>query len=86
MGSKFVSSFHLVALLLWYNWMGGISGALGCRFDPWPGTGGYGSGIGCGCGSDLNPGPDNSICHRSAKKEKKGSLLWLPSNETNRHP
>ena len=25
--------------LLWHNGIGGISAALGCRFNPWPGSG-----------------------------------------------
>ena len=44
---------------LWCSGIGGISGVLGCRFDPPPGTVGQGSCIatvGCSSGSDLIPG------------------------------
>ena len=37
--------FILSEFPLWPSGTGSISGALGCRFDPWPGTVGKGSGI-----------------------------------------
>ena len=62
--------------LLWYIRISGISGVLGCRFDPWPSTMGQGSSIVATveqvatavwiCSLALE-----YICCRVAKKEKR---------------
>ena len=35
---RVVNKNKLKEFLLWYNRIGGVSGALGCRFDPRPST------------------------------------------------
>ena len=73
--------------LLWCNGISSISGTLGCRFDPWPGTRGKDAALPqlwCRLQLQLgsDPWPGNSICLRVAKKvegeKKKRQKIGVP--------
>ena len=60
---------------LWHNGIGGISGALGCRFNSQASTVGKGSSFATAVvhvqlGFRSDPWPGSSMCCRTAKKEK----------------
>ena len=57
---------------MWCNGVGGVLGALGCRFDTWPGTVGLKIWH-CNCSLDLIPGwgTPNAMGRPKQKREKK---------------
>ena len=70
---------------LWHNGIGGISGALGCRPDPWPAQHSElriwhccSCSIGCNCSSDLIPSPGTPYAVGQPKKEKKKEPWMSP--------
>lgn len=62
--------------LLWHNGIGSFSGALGLRFDPWPGVVGLriwhcqSWSLGHDCGWDLSPGQGTPYAKEQPKKKK----------------
>lgn len=74
--------------LLWHNGIGSFSGALGLRFDPWPGVVGLriwhcqSWSLGHDCGWDLSPGQGTPYAKEQPKKKKadfkRTSCLPLP--------
>ena len=73
------------------NGIGGILGALGCRFDPWPSLHCglriwhcHSCGIGHKHGSGSDPWPRKSMCCGPAKKKRISSLQKICKNSTNK--
>ena len=77
-----IKNQRLLQCLLWYNRIGGVSGAPRHRFDHWPGTVDYRSGIaticivGHSCGSKMIPGP-GAPCAAGRKPKKKKKKLAI---------
>ena len=91
-GSLLVHIKTMLVFLLWLNGNGSISGALGCRFDSWPGRHSrlriwhrHSCGIACKCSSDLIPGQGTPYDTGRPKIEKKKKAMSTSGMAKSRH-